>query len=862
MADIRELLATLDSEPDNAQALASLEQLAGSGAALGEPASIAAMEEARRVHRERGDIELVKRLYELELAATSDRSRRAVLLLDQGKLAFEDLLDVAAAEESLKRVLELVPGDESATEVLTQIAMERGNWEKFVKKFVEEAKVQTAPQLVTSLYLRAAETFCRWQPESQLVDEHLRKALEVEPRNRRAAVHLERRLRAAKRWEDLSVLLGQRVDAAATRDERVHALAELADLSRGPLGRPDAAAEAFKKIIAIDPAHPRALRELIEAYTAEQNWSALVKLYEGALKVRRPGHAPEGELAIHLQMATILWRRLGQADAAEEYFRRVRKVDPCHAEALDFYRDYHRDRGEGAKLLQVLQQAQKAETDASRRAALAVEMATLAEEVVGNPEKAIDTWKAILRQEPKNAEARIALKRLYQKTEKWNALLELLKEEIEAISVGDEAGKKARVERLLEVVAIYRDRLSLDVMVINTYNNILTLVPDHAGALDSLAQKYEQLGRWNDLIAILQRKADAPGVPAEERARILRRIAGLWADRFGNHAQAIKPLEELLAILPGDAEATGKLKDIYVKRRQWRALLDLYSRETPLLPEADRRGHLIEMAKLAAEKLGDARASISIWNRVLEGDPNDAEALAALAGLYEREKRFPALAEILHRQKKTADPKTAVQLLEKLGTIYAERLESPKPAADAFREILAIEPRHPRAIRVLRELCAQAGDFDALEELYGSLENWDECIDVLHAIVDRLGENEQKLAVLERITRIAAGRAREGDQGLRAHPHAGSQEPARRAGARAHLPQGREVGASALHPGGPARPRHDDRGQARAAAGDPAALRGEAGLQGARVPVVRPRLRAAPGRRGPAEGPRAPGRRG
>src|SRR5262249_57795064 len=140
-----------------------------------------------------------------------------------------------------------------------------------------------------------------------------------------------------------------------------------------------------------------------------------------------------------------------------------------------------KERGEGAKLLQVLQQAMKSDADAGRRAALAIEVASLAESEVGNPEKAIDSWKAILRADPKNQEARAAVKRLYQKTEKWNALLEVLKEEIEAIPVEN---KEARVERLQEVVAIYRDRLNLDVMVINTYNNILGLVPDHGGAPD------------------------------------------------------------------------------------------------------------------------------------------------------------------------------------------------------------------------------------------------------------------------------------------------------------------------------------------------------------------------------------------
>src|SRR5262249_12563080 len=154
--------------------------------------------------------------------------------------------------------------------------------------------------------------------------------------------------------------------------------------------------------------------------------------------------------------------------------------------------------------------------------------------------------------------------------------------------------------------------------------------------LDALAQKYEQLGRWNDLITVLQRKADAAGVEPATRAALLRRIATLWTDRFGNQAQAVKPLEELLALEPGDAAALAKLKEIYSKRRQWRALLDLMGRELDTLPDDGRRPHLSEMARLASDKLGDLRASIAVWNRILERNARDAEALAALVSLYEK----------------------------------------------------------------------------------------------------------------------------------------------------------------------------------------------------------------------------------
>lgn len=770
MADYQEHLSTLDGDPHNAQALSALVRLAAAGGdkgGLAQPNAAHALDEARKTFRERGEMDLVARLYDVELAATGDRDRRADLLLEKGRLLYEELFDETEATECLQRVLELRPEDAGAQELLAHIGLVRANWQKIVKKYLEEARVSTDRQLSTRLYLSVAESYARNQPDAPEVETYLRKALEVEPRNRLANAHLERLLRKAGRWAEVAELLSQRVDGAGSKEERVQALLALADVSRARLDKADAAVDAMKKILAVEPAHPRALAALIDAYTAAENWSALVKVYEGALKARQKQPQPQEELGLYLQIAMIYWKRLAQMDAAEEYFRRIRKLDGSHPAMVDFYRAYHKDRGDGQKLLAILQQALKGEKEPERRRELASEVASLAESEVGNPEKAIDSWKAILRQDAKNPEARAALKRLYLKTEKWNALLELLKEEVEQIPA---ERKPERVERLMEVVAIYRDRLHLDVMVINTYNSILALAPDHVPALDALSQKYEQLGRWNDLITVLQRKADAPGVEPVTRAALLRRIAALWTDRFGNQAQAVKPLEELLALEPGDAAALAKLKEIYSKRRQWRALLDLMARELDTLPDDTRRPHLSDMARLASDKLGDLRASIAVWNRILERNARDAEALAALVSLYEKEKRFAALAEILHRQRELeTEPRAQVALLEKLGALYADRLAAPALAAQTLSEVLKVQPGHPKAVRVLRDLYAHMGNLDALEELYLSIGAWDDLIEVLHGVADRAPETSKKLDILGRIARLAGNKLGAPEKAVRAY---------------------------------------------------------------------------------------------
>src|SRR5262249_427545 len=161
-------------------------------------------------------------------------------------------------------------------------------------------------------------------------------------------------------------------------------------------------------------------------------------------------------------------------------------------------------------------------------------------------ERAIDAWKAVLRLDPGNTQAPEALKALYEKHEKWNALVELLKSEADSIGDADPASKAERLRRL---VPIYRDKLGLAVVAITTSNPILQAVPGDREALTALAKSYETTGRWNDLIQVLTRRAEAADDPGEKVALYMR-IANLWIERFANYNQATAPLERVVEIEP------------------------------------------------------------------------------------------------------------------------------------------------------------------------------------------------------------------------------------------------------------------------------------------------------------------------
>src|SRR5438874_309054 len=92
--NMKKALQALESEPDNADALAALAAATeGGGNGKSDEAAARAFAEARRLHRERGDFELVARLLDLELPGAKDAGRRAELWNEKGRLLIDELLD-------------------------------------------------------------------------------------------------------------------------------------------------------------------------------------------------------------------------------------------------------------------------------------------------------------------------------------------------------------------------------------------------------------------------------------------------------------------------------------------------------------------------------------------------------------------------------------------------------------------------------------------------------------------------------------------------------------------------------------------------------------------------------------------------
>ncbi len=789
MLTVSQLLAALQEDPDNTTRLAELRDALASGdaARVGDDA-VHLVDLARQQHEARSEYVAVAGLLLARAgargAAEADPDSRAAMLVAAAKLTSEELLDDAAARALYEEALALRPGDDAIKAAIAGIDEAGANWKDFAKRFVDEADVGTEPALKCALLVSAASLVWQYKKRGREkdADRLFLQALDAEPGDPRATRLYVHTLGGREKWNDATNLLLESAEKTKRRDDRLSFFLQAARIAARKLDQPDRAAAIYDQVVSLSPGHAEGMAYLVQHFTARESWDHLVALYDDALRGRLKPEAEQGNL---LQVGMVHWRFRNDPAAAEPYFARLRKLDPIHPGMLGFYREYLTSTGDTAKLVTILSDAQRATQDAAQKASLGVELARAAQ-AGGALDKAADAWKAVLRADPKNADATPALREIYRASGKWNALVEVLKAEVDA---RDASEVEAKVATLREMVSIYRDELKLEVMAVNTWNAILALQPADQEALDALAASYEAMERWNDLIQTLTRMAEATSDTARQ-VELYMRIARLWIDRFANYNQATRPLELVVEKDPSHRPALNLLKEIYSKRRAWKQLFDVLSAEAALASDPDvRQAHRVELARLAAERLHRPAEAIALYRQVLEADTANAEALDALEKLSEREKDWATLAEVTERRiERAVDDREKARFLAKLAALYGEQLDDGARAREAWRRILELDPKNGRALRTLRESYVQAGDWDALERLYGETNDWDGLAEVLGNAAERASDAAQKAELSFRAAEVYETKIGEPQRAFRAYERVLAADPTNARAARALLP--------------------------------------------------------------------------
>ena len=775
---------------------------------------------ARRIYRQVGNWEMVAQLLDLELQSVEDADRQAEIYQELGNVLLYDLDQREMARQCFERYLVLRPGDEEIVAVVAELggpteavaelvpepepaveaapepepAVEAAPEPEAVAEAAPEPEpaveaaaepeavveaapepepaveaaaepevvVEAAPEVVVEVAAEP-EPVVEAAPEPEPVVEAAPEpepAVEAAPEPSIDVVALQARAQAGDGTDRVAALAEMAADAGA-----VPGFADLyLDAVRANPGDVDVYARVGRKL--------KAPREVLTAIA--QGLEALAAEHAGGA-----GHALTGE---RILFGTL---HLEEGKTTDLKLRELAKVSADDALAREWQIQRLVETGKWRNIQQMLVDAAGGDTPDNRAAALR-RMAMLAEERAGEPDKATEFWRQVHLADKGDRAARQALSRLYRASEKWNAYVEILKLEVEEIPDSD---RVAKIEGLKALISIYTKHLNLDAMVVNLYNQVLQLDPGDPDAIGTLAEKYEAMRRWPDLVALLQKQADQ-ALDAQTRVDLNLRIAFLYLDKFRNQAEAIKAYEAVLGDDPGNRTAIENLQDMYEKRREWEKLVavqrQLADTETD---SAVRAGKYKEIADNATKKIRRPAISIELWEQVLSIQAGDVDALRALVGLYETEKLWEKMVEAVNLLvDHVTDAAEQVDLLQKAGVVLQDRVGDREGCVAVWQKLITIEPEHRRAGESLKKALIELGDWQGLTDYFGTRGKWDELVRLLDGQVGVQKDDAIKIDLLFRTATIFESKLEQKDRAVRALERILQIEPRNLVGARALEP--------------------------------------------------------------------------
>jgi tetratricopeptide (TPR) repeat protein/Tfp pilus assembly protein PilF len=474
---------------------------------------------------------------------------------------------------------------------------------------------------------------------------------------------------------------------------RTDLLRRMARATRDPAAR----AAAFRRVLGVAPDDLEALRELSLFYRARGEAAFSREL---AQRLARAATDPAEKLAALLEAALH-----EAAPGAIATLRAALALDPANVPALERLAEVAREIDDGASLVESLERQLLLSTSPEDAADLAVAVAAVWSERLGQDEPAARSLERARRIDPRNDGIVRGLQTLYERAGDWPALARTLRGRLEgATAVGD------RVDLLVQLARLHADHLGEPDVAVELFRSARELEPRRRDFEDLQVDALAAAGAWDKVVSRLEARA-AGEVDPNERAAGWLLVCDLCDRAMGRPAAAFDaalkvaretgPTQDTLALLVTLARSSGRLADAI-------AVLDELSSRTPD-PVAGARA--LSCAAEILERDLDAPSNaldrnLEILRRVGAG-PRVAAEIERLA-LQEGRVEDWVSAE-LEREKLATERGERVAILDRAARALDSVQGEPDRAFELLLRALTIDPDDEDVADRLDEL---AGEID------------------------------------------------------------------------------------------------------------------------------------------------------
>ncbi|MCK9460931.1 MAG: hypothetical protein M0R80_14935 [Proteobacteria bacterium] len=468
-----------------------------------------------------------------------------------------------------------------------------------------------------------------------------------------------------------------------------------------------------------------------------------------------PGGADLESYVNELQQQAEKARRAGDDAGAEERMLQIIDYAPHDQKATTYLERRFRARGDWLSLRDLLMRSAGApHLPPAVQTVRLREAARLSEEQLADLQGAIQAWRMIQESDPKVRDAADALKRLLADTESWDELISILEMEADTTK-----NRTKRIECFRRLAEIYRIRLGDAARAAQAYKNVIELQPDDTETIDLLDELYLREQQYEELVPLLQKRAEMAKTREEKRGFMLR-AAVMLRERLSLAEDAYAKAREVLAIAPGDMETLDLMESIDEESEQWGRLMETLTLRSRATGDPDEKVTILrKRAVTAAHRLEDDKLAVRCWRDVLSAAPGDVEALDALTELHEKGRDFGDLVDVLRMRLLTIESVgERAEIHRRIAHVLEDELGQPDAAMESWRLVLEAG-EDVESLGALSRYYERTGAFEELVEVLARqapyAESHSERADILYKraflLYDKRGERDVAVTSLRQI---------------------------------------------------------------------------------------------------------------
>src|SRR5690606_4875949 len=286
---------------------------------------------------------------------------------------------------------------------------------------------------------------------------------------------------------------------------------------------------------------------------------------------------------------------------------------------------------------------------------------------------------------------------IYRKAQQWSELGAILTKRAETAAPASRRDLQAEAAEVLET------KLNNLQAARELYENVLDEDPGHEKAATNLAALCLRLDDKEGYVRALERRAGSVG--GEQKQRALCQLAEAYEDQLDDMGKAASMYEAVLAENPAHLDALKGLDRVYNRQGRYPDLVQNLEQQLRLAVTARQKVNLwMRIAGIYEEEFLDHAQAAAACENALDIDPENDEALAALARHYRAQSRWQDVILVYERHLNLlTDSTRRVEKAMQLGSVLAEQglLER---AIEAYETALADAPRDPRVLDSLARL--------------------------------------------------------------------------------------------------------------------------------------------------------------